>query len=192
MPRVAVLTSGGDAPGMNAALRAVVKLCAARGVEVQGVEAGYEGLMKGRFRRLVPRDVDAIGHMGGTILGSARSRAFMQPEGRAQAAARLQHAEGELGVLKHRREVRDDAAEQVLEERHVVGLHGPPPRATSRRARAAPGEAGGTAARGPVRVDDGPSPAHGEQGARRRRSTSRSAHRGAGLELALQCDDQGP
>lgn len=94
MPRVAVLTSGGDAPGMNAALRAVVKLCAARGVEAHGVEAGYEGLMNGRCRRLVPRDVDAIGHMGGTILGSARSREFMKPEGRARAAAHLEGFEG--------------------------------------------------------------------------------------------------
>lgn len=92
MPHIAVLTSGGDSPGMNAALRAIVKLAAAQGVEVRGVELGYEGLMAGRFVTLSPRDVDAIGHMGGTVLGSARSAAFRTPEGRALAAQHLQGA----------------------------------------------------------------------------------------------------
>lgn len=93
MPHIAVLTSGGDSPGMNAALRAIVKLAAAQGLEVRGVELGYEGLMAGRFVPLTPRDVDAIGHMGGTILGSARSASFRTPEGRAKAAANLRDAE---------------------------------------------------------------------------------------------------
>lgn len=93
MPHIAVLTSGGDSPGMNAALRAIVKLAAARGVDTLGVEQGYDGLIAWRFVPLGPRDVDAIGHMGGTILGSARSSAFRTAEGRAQAARQLAHAE---------------------------------------------------------------------------------------------------
>jgi len=96
MKKIGVLTSGGDSPGMNAALRAVAKLCAARGVQVFGVLEGYEGLMDGRFRELTrPLDggalgadleLDHAGAQGGTIIGSARSMRFMKPEGRAQAA----------------------------------------------------------------------------------------------------------
>lgn len=92
MDRIAVLTSGGDAPGMNTALRSVVKYCARRGVTVMGVESGYDGLMAGRFVDLTPHDVDAIGGYGGTVLGSARSRRFRTEEGRAEAARRLDGA----------------------------------------------------------------------------------------------------
>jgi 6-phosphofructokinase 1 len=90
--RLAVLTSGGDAPGMNAAVRAVAKLGGARGIEVFGVSQGYDGLIAGRLQSLTPRDVDAIGHLGGTVLGSARSRRFMTPEGRLAAARKLEEA----------------------------------------------------------------------------------------------------
>lgn len=99
MSTLAVLTSGGDAPGMNAAIRAVAKLGAARGQRVVGVELGYEGLIDGRFRELTRAlpggglaahaDVAEIGGHGGTILGSARSTRFREPEGRAAAAASL-------------------------------------------------------------------------------------------------------
>ena len=98
MARLALLTSGGDAPGMNTAIRAIVKLCAARGVDVLGVEQGFEGLMGGRMRPLTPRDVDTIGSLGGTVLGSARSKEFLLPEGRAKAAATLKAA-GVEGLL---------------------------------------------------------------------------------------------
>lgn len=97
-PTLAVLTSGGDAPGMNAALRAVVKICAGRGVQVRGIEQGYDGLMEGRGRLLHPKDVDFIGHMGGTMLGSARSKRFMTVEGRAEAARQLEDCEGLLVI----------------------------------------------------------------------------------------------
>jgi len=96
--RLALLTSGGDAPGMNTAIRAIVKLCAARGVDVLGVQQGFEGLMGGRMRPLTPRDVDTIGSLGGTVLGSARSKEFLLPEGRAKAAATLKAA-GVDGLL---------------------------------------------------------------------------------------------
>lgn len=101
MRKIAVLTSGGDAPGMNAALRALTKLAAAQGIEVLGVELGYEGLMQGRFRKLVDEcdgelrvvaELDAALAEGGTILGSARSKKFMQPEGRAEAVKQLNDA----------------------------------------------------------------------------------------------------
>ncbi len=89
MKRIAVLTSGGDAPGMNAALHAVVKLAARQGLETLGIDNGYDGLIEGRSRVLGLREVDPIGGWGGTILGSARSRAFRTVEGRARAAATL-------------------------------------------------------------------------------------------------------
>lgn len=90
---MAVLTSGGDAPGMNAALVAVVKTASAAGWSVLGVEDGYDGLMDGRFQRLNPMMVDDYGREGGTFLRSARSEKFRTVEGRAQAADRLRAAE---------------------------------------------------------------------------------------------------
>ncbi len=89
MPRIGVLTSGGDAPGMNTALYAFTKLAARRGVQTVGFVGGYEGLMANRRQILTPRDVDTISNLGGTILGSARSERFRTVEGRAQAAANL-------------------------------------------------------------------------------------------------------
>jgi 6-phosphofructokinase 1 len=94
MPRLAVLTSGGDAPGMNTAVATVVKVGTARGAEVLGVDSGYEGLIEGRLRPLLPVDVDGWWHRGGTELGSARSADFRTPEGRARAAAHLGDVDG--------------------------------------------------------------------------------------------------
>ena len=90
MKRIAVLTSGGDAPGMNAAIRAVVRTGLGRGWEVYGVERGYLGLMNGALRRLGARDVGGVIQQGGTFLGSARSSDFRKPEGRAQAREQLE------------------------------------------------------------------------------------------------------
>lgn len=89
MKRFAILTSGGDAPGMNAAIRAATLLGVARGAEVYGVEQGYAGLLEGAIRPLTPKDVDPILREGGTILGSARSKAFHQLERRQEARAHL-------------------------------------------------------------------------------------------------------
>jgi 6-phosphofructokinase 1 len=85
MRKVAVLTSGGDAPGMNAAIRAVVRTGVARGWEVFGVPNGYAGLLDGRFLPLGARDVGGIIQQGGTVLGSARSTEFRTGEGQARA-----------------------------------------------------------------------------------------------------------
>ncbi|MCF4113918.1 MULTISPECIES: 6-phosphofructokinase [Dethiosulfovibrio] len=90
MKRIAVLTSGGDAPGMNAAIRAVTRSAIYDKAEVYGVYQGYEGLMDGAFQRLEPRDVGGIIHRGGTILRTARSERFRTDEGLADAVASLE------------------------------------------------------------------------------------------------------
>ncbi|WP_420236371.1 ATP-dependent 6-phosphofructokinase [Telmatobacter bradus] len=92
MKNLAVLTSGGDAPGMNAAIRAVVRTGVARGVNVFGVYQGYTGLIEANFKRLGSRDVSSIIQRGGTILGSARCMEFQTAEGRELAIRRLRGA----------------------------------------------------------------------------------------------------
>ena len=91
--KIGVLTSGGDSPGMNAAIRAVVRACAYHGVECVGVYRGYEGLMEGDFKSMNARSVKGIINKGGTILKSARSKAFRTKEGRQQAFNNLVKAE---------------------------------------------------------------------------------------------------
>ena len=97
MKRIAVLTSGGDAPGMNAAIRAATLIGRSAGADVVGVERGYRGLLEDAFVPLGPSDVGGILREGGTCLGSARCKEF------------------------HQREVRDRARE-VLAKREVDGL----------------------------------------------------------------------
>jgi len=98
--RVAVVTSGGDAPGMNAALRAVVRTAASRGIEVLGANRGYTGLVQDSYRPLGVSSVGNILHRGGTLLKSDRSDAFRQPSVRAQVAERLrQHGIEALIVI---------------------------------------------------------------------------------------------
>lgn len=89
MKRIAILTSGGDAPGMNAHIRAVVRTGLARGLEVVGVVGGYEGLMEGNFRKLERKDTVNIVSQGGTILKTSRSEVFLSKEGRAKGAQQL-------------------------------------------------------------------------------------------------------
>ena len=83
--RVGVLTSGGDSPGMNAAIRAVVRACAYYNVECVGIYRGYQGMIEGDFKEMGPRDVKNIINKGGTILKSARSADFRTAEGRKKA-----------------------------------------------------------------------------------------------------------
>lgn len=83
--RIAVFSSGGDAPGMNAAIRAVVRTAAFNDLHVFGIERGYEGMIDGELNRLEVRDVGNIIHRGGTFLRTARSQRFMTPEGRKMA-----------------------------------------------------------------------------------------------------------
>lgn len=76
--RVAVVTSGGDAPGMNAAIRAVVRTASAHGIRTVGVLGGYAGLVEGRFKPLSDRSVGGIVQRGGTILGCSRFPHFVK------------------------------------------------------------------------------------------------------------------
>ena len=89
MKRIAVLTSGGDAPGMNAAIRAVVRQGIQMGFQVYGVEHGYAGLIDGEIKPMTARSVGGILQQGGTVLGSARSEEFKTDAGRARAIERL-------------------------------------------------------------------------------------------------------
>ncbi len=89
MRRVAVLTSGGDAPGMNAAIRAVVRTGVSLGLEVFGVRHGYSGLIAGDIVQLGPRDVGGIIERGGTVLGTSRSAEFMTEAGQDKAVRQL-------------------------------------------------------------------------------------------------------
>lgn len=89
MKRIAVLTSGGDAPGMNAAIRAVARQGIVHGYDVLGVERGYTGLVEGKFRPLGRRDVSGIMQFGGTLLGSSRLPDFEKKAVRGKALKKL-------------------------------------------------------------------------------------------------------
>lgn len=100
MTAIALLTSGGDAPGMNAAIRAITKVAASHGIPTWGITNGYDGLIDGTFRPLTRRnkvgdpapvhEVESEGGQGGTILGSSRSRRFHERTARAAAAQHLE------------------------------------------------------------------------------------------------------
>jgi len=92
-PRIGVLTSGGDAPGMNAAVRSVVRSAIDCGADVVGIEGGYEGLLERRFIPLGVGDVGGVLDRGGTFLGTSRSARFNSPEGVAEAAQILHSAD---------------------------------------------------------------------------------------------------
>lgn len=89
MKRIAVFTSGGDSPGMNACIRAVVRTAVYHGIEVYGIMRGYSGMIKGGFVRLDSASVSNTIQKGGTILKSARSQKFTTKEGRQQAFDQL-------------------------------------------------------------------------------------------------------
>jgi 6-phosphofructokinase 1 len=90
--RIAVLTSGGDAPGMNAAIRAVIRSGSAKGWETYGVKLGYEGLISGKIFPMGKRDVGGIIQRGGTVLGSARCPEFKTEAGQRMAIRSLNEA----------------------------------------------------------------------------------------------------
>lgn len=89
MRKIGVLTSGGDAPGMNAAIRAVVRIAYSENLQVLGFESGWEGLMTNTFRPLTPRSVGGIIQLGGTILHTTRCPEFKRIEGIKKAAGNL-------------------------------------------------------------------------------------------------------
>lgn len=83
---IGVLTSGGDAPGMNAAIRAVVRTAIARGLKVKGIKKGYQGLLNEEIVDMEAKDVSDIIQRGGTILGTARCLEFKEAEGQKKGA----------------------------------------------------------------------------------------------------------
>lgn len=93
MKRIAVFTSGGDAPGMNACIRAVVRTALHHGIEVIGIRRGYQGMIDGDFVNMDRSSVSGIIHLGGTILRSARCDDFRSEAGRKKAYEQLQKAE---------------------------------------------------------------------------------------------------
>ncbi|HIY75759.1 MAG TPA: 6-phosphofructokinase [Candidatus Sphingobacterium stercorigallinarum] len=90
--RIGVYTSGGDAPGMNAAIRSVVRTAIYNDIKVTGIFRGYEGMIEGDFTELVSRSVSSIIQQGGTILKSARCPEFRTPEGRKKAYENIRYA----------------------------------------------------------------------------------------------------
>lgn len=90
MKRIGILTSGGDAPGMNAAIRSAVRSALYYDMEIIGIERGYEGLIEGSFKGMDLASVGDILHRGGTILKTARSDRFMTDEGQQKAVANLE------------------------------------------------------------------------------------------------------
>jgi len=98
MKRIGVITSGGDAPGMNAAVRAVVRSAIGRGAEVLGFHHGWKGVVEGVFEQLDTKSVGGIINRGGTILRTARCQEFREPEGRKRAVDNLRK-EGVDGLV---------------------------------------------------------------------------------------------
>ncbi|RAI87923.1 6-phosphofructokinase [Algoriphagus yeomjeoni] len=98
MKKIAVFTSGGDSPGMNACVRAVVRTAIFKGLEVYGIYRGYEGMIDGDIKRLQSHSVSNIVQRGGTVLKSARSMEFKTPEGRKKAYDNLK-AHGIEGLV---------------------------------------------------------------------------------------------
>lgn len=92
LKNIGVLTSGGDAPGMNAAIRAVVRTCVFNEIKCTGIYRGFDGLIEGDFKELNVRSVNKILGLGGTMLKSARSEDFKTKEGRSRAAQNLKDA----------------------------------------------------------------------------------------------------
>ena len=94
---IGVLTSGGDAPGMNAAVRAIVRAGISKGYRMMGIQRGYNGLINGEVYEMNVRSVSEIIHRGGTILYTARCLEFKTKEGQAKGLARCK----ELGIDAH-------------------------------------------------------------------------------------------
>ncbi|MDG1374349.1 MAG: 6-phosphofructokinase [Flavobacteriaceae bacterium] len=97
--KIGVMTSGGDAPGMNAAIRSVARTCAFHNIECIGIYRGYEGMIEGDFKHLNARSVNHIINKGGTFLKSARSEEFRTKEGRKKAYEQLQKEQIDALVL---------------------------------------------------------------------------------------------
>ncbi|MBO5660278.1 MAG: 6-phosphofructokinase, partial [Bacteroidaceae bacterium] len=96
---IGILTSGGDAPGMNAAIRAVTRAAIYNGLKVKGIYRGYKGLVTGEIVEFKTQNVSNIIHQGGTILKTARCKEFTTPEGRALAYENMKKEEIDALVI---------------------------------------------------------------------------------------------
>lgn len=99
MKRIGIVTSGGDAPGMNACIRAATHIAFKNGMEMFGIERGFNGLIRGEVRQLDRFCIENIIHLGGTILGTSRSPEFYSKEGRAKAIKTLERYQMEGLIL---------------------------------------------------------------------------------------------
>jgi len=125
MKRIAVLTSGGDAPGMNAAVRSVVRCGSDFGLEVVGIRRGYAGLLDRELVELGPRSVANVIHRGGTLLGTARCEEMKTPEGLRMGADSLKEASLDgLVAIGGDGTFRGAQALSQLTDVHVVGIPG--------------------------------------------------------------------
>lgn len=124
MQRIAVLTSGGDAPGMNAAVRAIVRTALYYRMDVFGIRYGYKGLIENELFQMGSRDVANIIQRGGTVLKTARSKEFLTKEGRAKAAEHLK-ANGIEGLVVIGGDGSFKGAE-ILEQEHGIKVIGVP------------------------------------------------------------------
>ena len=115
--KIAVLTSGGDAPGMNAAIRAVVRSAIAQGCDAVGIERGFEGLFEGEITPLAISDVGGVLDRGGTFLGTSRAPRLMTPEG-IEEAVRIIHDTGINGMVI----IGGDGSYRGAEELHAAGV----------------------------------------------------------------------
>ncbi len=125
MKKIAVFTSGGDAPGMNACIRAVVRAALHYGIEVVGIRRGYKGMISGDFKPMTATSVSYILHRGGTVLGSARSEEFRTPEGRKKAYDHLKKA-GIEGVVAIGGDGTFTGAEVFMKEYPDIAIVGTP------------------------------------------------------------------
>ncbi|MBK6609501.1 MAG: 6-phosphofructokinase [Sphingobacteriales bacterium] len=97
--KIGILTSGGDSPGMNACIRAVVRAACYHNIQITGIKRGYQGMIEGDFEEMNSRSVSNIIHRGGTILKSARCLAFKEAEGRKKAYKKIKKAQIDALVL---------------------------------------------------------------------------------------------
>ena len=125
MKTIAVFTSGGDSPGMNACIRAAVRTAVHHGIEVYGIMHGYQGMIEDQFKLLGSHEVGNILQHGGTILKSSRSKEFRTKEGREKAFQNLQKR-GIEGVIAIGGDGTFAGAKVFTEEHHIpfVGLPG--------------------------------------------------------------------
>ncbi|MGM0922205.1 MAG: 6-phosphofructokinase [Bacillota bacterium] len=117
MNKLGVLTSGGDASGMNTAIRAVVKAGDYYGLEVLGIQDGFQGLIDSKIHRLTPSEVDNISDKGGTILKTSRSLEFMEEEGRGKALKVLKNFEIDFLIV-----IGGEGSLQGAEKLHKLGI----------------------------------------------------------------------